>query len=75
MFSSLYKTKSVYHTKGGYTKDFEEELRLTRPPHDDLKDAVFMAVSTGKRAPKARSSVRNTNVVNISRFGKGRRRA
>jgi len=75
LFNSLYKTKSVYHTKGGYTKDFEEELRLTRPPHDDLKDAVFMAVSTGKRAAKSRPSIRSSNVVNISRFGKGRRRA
>jgi len=71
----LYKTKSVFHTKGGYTRDYEEELRLTRPPHDDLKDAVFLAVSTSKRAPKERkSSMTRGNVVSMSRFGTGRRR-
>lgn len=75
LFNSLYKNKSVYHTKGGYTRDYEEELRLTRPPHDDLKDAVFIAVSTGKRAPKSRTSLRKNNVVTMSRFGRGRRRA
>lgn len=70
----LYKTKSVFHTKGGYTRDYEEELRLTRPPHDDLKDAVFLAVSTGKRAPRERTARRTSTVVPMSRFGTGRRR-
>lgn len=70
----LYKNRSVFHTKGGYTREYEEELRLTRPPHDDLKDAVFIAVSTGKRAPKERKQVKSSNVVYSSRFGIGRRR-
>lgn len=70
----LYKTKSVFHNKGGYTREYEEELRLTRPPHDDLKDAVFLSVSTGKRAPRERSARRSGTVVPMSRFGIGRRR-
>lgn len=70
----LYLTNSVFHTRGGYTPEYEEELKLRRPPHDDLKDAVFIAVSTSKRAPKQRKSrFSNTNVIH-TRFGTGRRR-
>lgn len=70
----LYKTGSVFHTKGGYTKQYEEELRLKRPPHDDLLDAVYLAVSTSKRAAKERRTARRSNVIRGCRFGTGRGR-
>ncbi len=70
----LYRTRSVYHVKGGHMRDYETEVRLTRPPHDDLMDAVFISVSTSKRAPKERKSRHRGNVVSITRFGSGRRR-
>lgn len=73
----LYRNKSVYHFKGGYTLQLEEELRLTRPPHDDLKDSLYIAVVNSKRPNKSNlSTIRSTNVVNAEcRFGGRRRRA
>jgi hypothetical protein len=78
LFEPLYRNKSVYHTKGGYTKLLEEELRLTRPPHDDLKDAVWIAISNSKRPskPKFATNKNDRNVVNAgSRFLNRRKRA
>ncbi|QDP52431.1 MAG: putative terminase large subunit [Prokaryotic dsDNA virus sp.] len=78
LFEPLYRTKSVYHTKGGFTRLLEEELRLTRPPHDDLKDAVWIAVSNSKRPskPKFATNKKERNVVNAnSRFLNRRKRA
>lgn len=43
-----YESKSVYHFKGGLTQVYEEELMSPRPRHDDLKDAVCMAVELAK---------------------------
>lgn len=77
----LYRQNSVYHVKGKYTRELEEELRLRRPPHDDLKDALYIAVQYSKRPSKVGNSIksnalRQRNVVNIeSRFINRRRRA
>lgn len=77
LFEPLYRNKSVYHTKGGYTKLLEEELRLARPPHDDLKDSVWIAVSNSQRPSRPKFATnRKRNVVNASsRFLSRRRRA
>lgn len=78
LFEPLYRNKSVYHTKGGYTRLLEEELHLTKPPHDDLKDAVWIAVSNSKRLakPKFATNKRERTVVNASnRFLSRRKRA
>ena len=73
----LYRSNSVYHFKGGFTRLLEEELRLSRPPHDDLKDSLYIAVTNSKRQGKTKlvSSSSTRNVVNAScRFGGTRRR-
>ena len=78
LFEPLYRAKSVYHTKGGYTRLLEEELRLSKPPHDDLKDALWIAVTNSSRMSKPRFATnKNRNVLNAeSRFlNRGRRRA
>ena len=78
LFEPLYRNKSVYHTKGGYTRLLEEELSLTKPPHDDLKDAVWIAISNSKRMskPKFATNRKERNVVNAStRFLNRRARA
>lgn len=79
LLEPMYRQKSVYHTKGGYTRELEEELRLSKPPHDDLKDALYIAVSTAKRPTKARFTTNrrtNSRVVDASsRFHKRRRHA
>jgi len=78
LFEPLYRNKSVYHTRGGYTPLLEEELKLKRPPHDDLKDGVFIAISNSKRPsrPKFSTNRKTGNVLDSqSRFLNRRRRA
>jgi hypothetical protein len=76
----LYRNQSVFHFKGGYCKQLEEELRLTRPPHDDLKDSLYIAVANSPRQRKPshsfKSSNRSSSVVQAgNRFHNRRRRA
>lgn len=40
-----YDSMQVWHFEGGWTDVLEEELVLSRPPHDDIKDALASAVS------------------------------
>jgi phage terminase large subunit-like protein len=40
-----YDNGEMYHIEGGWTGVLEEELVLSRPPHDDIKDALASAVS------------------------------
>ena len=79
LLEPLYRSKSVYHTRGKYMRLLEEELKLSKPPHDDLKDSVYIAVSTSKRTSKPKYTTNRTNrtVVNAtSRFmQRSRRRA
>ena len=67
-----YENQDVIHFKGSYTDILEEELVLSRPAHDDVKDALASVVEIAIK-PK---SLRNrdelmNNVINIgsSRFG------
>jgi len=71
---SRYRNKSIYHTKGGYTKLLEEELKLAKPPHDDLKDALAIAVAECVAPLKRRERVAKNNIIQAtSRFGGSRR--
>lgn len=40
-----YESRMIYHYPGGYTPVLEEEVLLSRPPHDDIKDAFASALS------------------------------
>lgn len=65
-----YDNLSIFHFKGGYIDVLEEELVLSRPPHDDVKDALASAVEIAVK-PKSRGnseSFRNVIPIN-SRFG------
>jgi len=50
----LYEDLRVWHLEGGWTNVLEEELVLSRPPHDDVKDALASAVEIA--IPPARST-------------------
>lgn len=39
-----YENKQVWHYKGGYCQILEEELVQQNPAHDDVKDALTMAI-------------------------------
>ena len=78
LFQPLYRTKSVYHTKGGYTRMLEEELTSAKPAHDDLMDSIWIAVSNSKRPskPKFATNRKERNIINASsRFLNRRKRA
>lgn len=67
-----YDNKEIWHQDGGWTNILEEELVLSNPPHDDIKDALASAVSLA--VPPARSSAKVmaeffNNSVKKSRFG------
>lgn len=66
-----YEKKAVLHFKGGYMNEFEEQMTLARPAHDDLRDAVTIAVEIAKPIGRRAGTVSrntNTNVVH-ARFG------
>lgn len=52
----LYEDYKVWHFEGGWTSVLEEELVLTRPPHDDIKDAMASACSIAVAPAKSKVS-------------------
>lgn len=68
-----YELKSVFHRKDGLTSVLEEEIVLERPAHDDLVDALGMAMEDLKPPMKTRFYMdTDKKVITDSRFG-GRR--
>jgi hypothetical protein len=65
-----YENGKIWHYRGGLCQLLEEEVRQSRPPHDDLKDALAAAVDFA-RAPSRNRQYENaeSNVVSMSRFG------
>lgn len=63
----LYRNNSVYHVKGKFTKELEEELKLRRPAHDDLKDALYIAVQFSKRPSGFVSNIKDNVLAGNSR--------
>jgi phage terminase large subunit-like protein len=64
------KNGTVYFAKGGLTNIAIEEIVLERPPHDDLKDVLTMAITYA--TTPARPSYHSGNVTPIrynKRFG------
>lgn len=51
-----YDNLEMWHLEGGWTSVLEEELVLSRPPHDDIKDALASAVGIAVPPMKSRSS-------------------
>lgn len=65
-----YDNLQMWHYKGGNCQSLEEELILTHPPHDDIKDALANAVNMAI-IPKQRfgNVGLSSNVVTHARFG------
>lgn len=65
-----YDNDSVWHYKGGNCQVLEEELMLSRPPHDDVKDALASAIEIAvPPVGMNQSSRRDSNVIYHGRFG------
>lgn len=69
----LYETQKIWHYRGGLTAEFEEQVLLARPAHDDLKDAVSSAIEICTVSKSRHTSAkRGSNILTHERFG-GRR--
>lgn len=67
-----YDNQVIWHFKGGYIDVLEEELMLSRPAHDDIKDALASAIEIAIKPKKSRYSDDTAfgNIIPIhSRFG------
>lgn len=73
-----YKQRKVWHYKGGYIPELESQIILPRPRHDDLKDALTIAIEIAKppgRGVTGYSPIQRSSVIEASsRFGGRRRR-
>jgi len=66
-----YNNKMIWHYKGGNCQTLEEELMMSKPDHDDLKDALASVVEIAK-APMGRTKWKNKRdktVIYSNRFG------
>lgn len=66
-----YNNNMIWHYKGGNCQVLEEELVMSKPEHDDVKDALASVVEIAK-PPVGMSGVwrkKKDNVVFDSRFG------
>jgi len=71
-----YADQKVWHFKGELNTEYEDQVILSKPKHDDLVDALVAAIEIAK-APGKRNSTENVrvmenNIVYDRRFG-GRR--
>lgn len=67
----LYLNDSVFHFRGGLIHEYEDQVVLERPPHDDLADAVCEAIEIVKQ-PKDRRDFQRKIIpfrVASNRFG------
>jgi hypothetical protein len=66
-----YDNMQVWHYKGGEIAMLEDELVMTRPPHDDIKDGLTAAIDIAvpPRSARARSSTPKQRVTFNTRFG------
>ena len=74
IMGTRYANSGVFHPKGGFINEYEQQVTMARPRHDDLRDAVCAAVEICKAPNKQRRTgviKREGNVIS-ARFG-GRR--
>jgi hypothetical protein len=64
-----YENQTIWHYRGGYCEDLEQELIMYNPPNDDIKDA-FESVCGILRPPINQSMARRERkVLTHARFG------
>lgn len=67
-----YENQVMWHYRGGYTSEYEEQVLLARPANDDLRDAVAAAVEISK-PPSSRGQKggvkRGADIITHERFG------
>lgn len=70
-----YELQSIFHRRDGLFSVLEEELVLERPPHDDLVDALGMALEDAKPPMKTKKYLdTERKIITDARFGGRNRR-
>tara|TARA_R110000868_G_scaffold395813_2_gene667750 strand:- start:5765 stop:7342 length:1578 start_codon:yes stop_codon:yes gene_type:complete len=69
-----YNNQQIWHFRGGNCQLLEEELMLTHPPHDDIKDCLTSAIDVaiapaGDRGSGHPSLLQDSGLRTHSRFG------
>lgn len=65
-----YENQTILHFTGGWMNTYEEQVILPRPSHDDLRDAVCIAIEISKPPTSKRHQTKTGSVVRLSdRFG------
>lgn len=64
-----YQNRQIWHFKGGHCETLEEELLLSHPPHDDIKDALATAIEACVAPTIQRLSSNRQSLQYHSRFG------
>lgn len=65
-----YANGQVWHYKGGNCQTLEEELKLRKPPHDDIKDCLASVVDVAiPPSEKLAHSTKKQDFYTESRFG------
>lgn len=65
-----YSNQQVWHYKGGEINLLEEELVMSKPPHDDIKDGLTAAIDICVAPMRKRAShEQKNNVIVHGRFG------
>lgn len=65
-----YDNRKMWHYKGGYMSELEEQLVHARPAHDDIKDGLTAAIDIAVAPPRGRNlESKKTNIVYHPRFG------
>ena len=54
-----YQNGTVYHMRGGYIRELEDQVILPRPTHDDLREALVIAVDDSVVPSKRYATVSN----------------
>ncbi len=65
-----YESQSIWHYTGNMTDELENELKQTKPKHDDVKDALATAINmAGAPVRQASRFERTRQTVTYGRFG------
>lgn len=64
-----YDNLQMWHYQGGNCQTLEDELILSNPPHDDVKDALASAIEIAVPPVSSFRSKSQSNVVYSGRFG------
>lgn len=65
-----YDNLAMWHYRGGNCSLLEEEITMSHPPHDDIKDALAAAVDIASAPSHSKSRMsKKSNIIYNTRFG------